>query len=71
VASEDTPTALLIQLAVRGSGTRLVTEVDYDEHLQMSRIAGSRTMAIDYEGPAPPRTKKFDVEKGEDQKDRW
>ena len=71
MASEHIPTALLVQLAVRGSGTRLVTEVDYDENLQMSRIAGSSTMAIDYQGSAPPRTKKFDVEKGEDQKDRW
>jgi hypothetical protein len=62
--------SLLVRLATRGKGRPQVSEVTYDTGAQMSRMANSKVFAIDYKGPKPPTTKKFDVEKGEDQKDR-
>ena len=68
VAPDD---SLLVSLATKRRGDQYRAEVEYDEHIQMSRMANQKTLAIDYRGPKPPVTKKFDVEKGEDQKDRW
>ena len=62
--------ALLVRLARRGT-VRLTTAVKYDDATQMSRIENELTFAIDYRGAHSPTTKKFDVERGEDQKERW
>jgi hypothetical protein len=62
--------ALLVRLARRGI-VRSTTAVKYDAATQMSRIGNELTFAIDYRGVHPPTTKKFDVERGEDQKERW
>jgi hypothetical protein len=62
--------SVLARLATRGKGRPTFAAVEYDDVLQMSRMATSRVLAIDYTGNRPPTTKKFDIEKGEDQKDR-
>lgn len=63
--------ALLVELSTGRKATAKVAKVIYDEGAQMSRMRGSTILAIDYRGPQPPRTKKADLERGEDQKERW
>ena len=63
--------SLLELLATRGRPVRRGTAVEYDETAQISRVKGSGMAAIDSRGLKHPETKKFDVERGEDQKERW
>lgn len=61
---------LLVRLAVGGRAqVDSSPAVIYDEVAGMSRLADG-TWVIDARGFAPG-TKKRDIEKGEDQKDRW
>lgn len=52
--------------------TRVDPDFEYDELTDMVRWLGSpeRPLAIETKTPKPPVTKKGDIEKGEDTKDR-
>lgn len=62
---------LLDQATIRQLSERATVAVRYDDLRQMSVIDqdGREVLAVDAVGGSP--TKKADIEKGEDQKDRW
>jgi hypothetical protein len=66
------PQPWLFELATRQRGRLPTSPLPYDEVRQVAVIAeedGTTVPAV--ERHPPPQTKKGDIEKGEDQKDRW
>jgi len=65
------PEPWLLSLATRQRGLTLSDPIAYDDVRQVAVVeqAGERVPAV--ETSPPPQTKKADIEKGEDQKDRW
>jgi hypothetical protein len=61
----------LFQRATRQRGRVASRPLPYDDALQVTVVSeGSQTVPAVERHP-PPQTKKADIEKGEDQKDRW
>ena len=69
----DVPQPWLFGLATRQRGRVPSPALPYDEARQVAVVAGTDGAAAvpAVERHPPPQTKKGDIEKGEDQKDRW
>lgn len=61
----------LFSRATRQRGVVATEPLPYDADRQISvvKVNGETFAAVELSGP--PQTKKADIEKGEDQKDRW
>jgi hypothetical protein len=61
----------LFSRATRQRGVMPTEPLSYDAKRQVSVVEtdGKTVAAVELSGP--PQTKKADIEKGEDQKDRW
>ncbi|MEA2495359.1 MAG: hypothetical protein QOJ29_3270 [Thermoleophilaceae bacterium] len=61
----------LFARATRQRGQLRSEPLPYDEGLQVTVIRDGADTVPAVERYPPPQTKKADIEKGEDQKDRW
>lgn len=61
----------LFSRATRQRGVMPTEPLPYDAERQVcvGQLNGEKVAAVELSGP--PQTKKADIEKGEDQKDRW
>jgi hypothetical protein len=71
VSSDSPPSPWLFLRATHQRGRVPTDRLPYDDELQVSVMGdnGSTVPAVKHR--SPPQTKKADIEKGEDQKDRW
>jgi hypothetical protein len=65
------PTPWLFARATRQRGRAHVTALPYDDDRQITVVDDGGRSVPAVERRPPPQTKKGDIEKGEDQKDRW
>lgn len=70
-SSDESWSPWLFQSATRQRGDVPTSRLPYDSHLQVSVIEQDGNLVPAVQLDAPPQTKKADIEKGEDQKDRW
>ena len=61
----------LLTLATRQRGRVASTPVAYDEARQIAVVEQDGLVVPAIDSERPPQTKKADIEKAEDQKDRW
>lgn len=61
----------LFQRATRQRGRVPSQPLAYDDGLQVTVVPDGSGLVPAVERYPPPQTKKGDIEKGEDQKDRW
>lgn len=61
----------LFRHATRQRGDVAIRRVPYDDALQVAVLEKDGTLLPAVQLGSPPQTKKADIEKGEDQKDRW
>jgi putative ATP-grasp target RiPP len=61
----------LLSLATRQAGRVHSEPVAYDAHRQIGVVDQAGAMVPAVETSKPLETKKADIEKGEDRKDRW
>jgi hypothetical protein len=70
-SGEHQPEPWLFARATRQRGRVPTPALPYDDARQITVVAHAGAMVPAVTRYPPPQTKKADIEKGEDQKDRW